>query len=611
MNNQLAMRPGSYDLPERQVVFPAWTEGVLTQPLAGREQVSDHHPSFRYSAIDANKEFRTLIIEPAHNYLDPLITWMLHQAIWITSNNTTFGSRPIVPYEAISYTWGLDNRTNALSCNNEIIHITENVETMLRHLRSKHKTKVVWVDSICIDQSNEVEKARQVQCMGLIFGHALKVRVWLGSAVKADRIDAVFDFFRKSTIQSVKGAVGQEVGQFFTRPWFSRRWVLQEIALAHDLVFHCGVFKITGDWMISGIAAMRPLVQAGAFHSTLAPSIVLAMENITGLRSQTYEILELMYKVHQSECKDNRDRIYALIGFAQLKGRPGFLSVDYSNPWWDTYISLAVECMIQGKFLSMLISLFAFGSLREQNPSWPSWVPSWNKPRAGHCTLAIGQRGYPRNLPHPRPILYPNGTGLQINGVISGVPRQKFHTVPQHNSPNHFHIAALQSILKLYVADTNDLRLSDLSLVQRFQPLLELLQSHGLSTTGKDIIHPDCSCSINHINPVCRLNTFLKECVFFRTHFDRYQSLVLAPRISGFMNDQMRDGDFVFKQADMFEWLKPKEIALILRPYDEMGREVNRDDWRFSLVSVCWVIPLPLGVDVQPGPVDADTIILM
>ncbi|KAM5350088.1 hypothetical protein ACJ41O_006593 [Fusarium nematophilum] len=52
--------------------------------------------------------------------------------------------------------------------------------TALRHLRLSNKRRILWADAVCIDQTDLVERARQVQYMRLVYKCAARVIVWLG-----------------------------------------------------------------------------------------------------------------------------------------------------------------------------------------------------------------------------------------------------------------------------------------------------------------------------------------------------------------------------------------------------------------------------------------------
>lgn len=60
--------------------------------------------------------------------------------------------------------------------------VTENLEIALRHLRLPDKALTLWVDALCIDQSDEMEKTEQVQQMREIYSRATLVLAWLGPA---------------------------------------------------------------------------------------------------------------------------------------------------------------------------------------------------------------------------------------------------------------------------------------------------------------------------------------------------------------------------------------------------------------------------------------------
>jgi hypothetical protein len=46
---------------------------------------------------------------------------------------------------------------------------------------TRHADKLLWIDALCIDQENVIERNHQVQQMGEIFSRASNVLAWLGS----------------------------------------------------------------------------------------------------------------------------------------------------------------------------------------------------------------------------------------------------------------------------------------------------------------------------------------------------------------------------------------------------------------------------------------------
>jgi hypothetical protein len=42
------------------------------------------------------------------------------------------------------------------------------------------------------------------------------------------------------------------ISAFLSRAWFTRLWVLQEVALGHAVIIHCGDQKLAWDWFYPG-----------------------------------------------------------------------------------------------------------------------------------------------------------------------------------------------------------------------------------------------------------------------------------------------------------------------------------------------------------------------
>ncbi len=57
-----------------------------------------------------------------------------------------------------------------------------NLEMVLRRLRYKDCSRMLWIDAICIDQDSPNERSDQVRRMDQVYGLASRVVVWLGSS---------------------------------------------------------------------------------------------------------------------------------------------------------------------------------------------------------------------------------------------------------------------------------------------------------------------------------------------------------------------------------------------------------------------------------------------
>ena len=85
-----------------------------------------------------------------------------------------------VEFEALSYCWGKEIATNTIFINGKSHQVTPNLEHALRCLRYRFHRRLLWIDAICIDQSNLQERGKQVKRMDQIYRFAKQVNVWLG-----------------------------------------------------------------------------------------------------------------------------------------------------------------------------------------------------------------------------------------------------------------------------------------------------------------------------------------------------------------------------------------------------------------------------------------------
>jgi len=171
-------------------------------------------------------------------------------------------------YEALSYAWGNLEVCNSIYCDGKRISIPSNLHSALCHLRYSTKVRVLWADALCIDQSDWNERGQQVKFMKAIYSRAQGVLVWVGEETKDvekalqtlsrcapswtmynddfvlqrryDRNRAGFDFSTMYSATFFSNIEWEPVVQLLERPWFTRVWVLQEVAHARNVTLVCG-----------------------------------------------------------------------------------------------------------------------------------------------------------------------------------------------------------------------------------------------------------------------------------------------------------------------------------------------------------------------------------
>lgn len=83
-------------------------------------------------------------------------------------------------YETLSYVWGTAKADELLVINGHDFQITANLLLAMRRIRLRTQPRELWIDQLCIDQSDHEEKATRIAMMGDIFSRATRGLFWLG-----------------------------------------------------------------------------------------------------------------------------------------------------------------------------------------------------------------------------------------------------------------------------------------------------------------------------------------------------------------------------------------------------------------------------------------------
>ncbi|KAJ9618698.1 hypothetical protein H2203_008902 [Taxawa tesnikishii (nom. ined.)] len=194
-------------------------------------------PLYTYQTLDNHKDIRLLRILPGG----------FHEAIRCELSIKKGEEQ----YEALSYTWGLAESTDFIIIQagreSRSFNVTPNLYAGLRRLRREREPRAIWVDAICINQRNDQERNNQVSMMFSIYTGASSVCVWLGEAANDSQlairfIDEILEIGGFEDLVNRPDCVPRwkALKELMTRDWFTRRWVVQEIALARRAILHCG-----------------------------------------------------------------------------------------------------------------------------------------------------------------------------------------------------------------------------------------------------------------------------------------------------------------------------------------------------------------------------------
>lgn len=103
--------------------------------------------------------------------------------------------RPRRAYRCLSYAWESVSRDAAILLDGYNFPVTTNLLRALQNLRKPKQTLIVWIDQICINQNDNIERAHQVRIMKHIFREASKIYVWLGES--DHRSEKLFEYAKR------------------------------------------------------------------------------------------------------------------------------------------------------------------------------------------------------------------------------------------------------------------------------------------------------------------------------------------------------------------------------------------------------------------------------
>jgi len=309
-------------------------------------------------------------------------------------------------YSAVSYTWGDPNfcedlciHSNDDSTPSSRLKITPTVKGMLSHLRKAYKSRSLWIDAICLNQVDSIEKAQQIPLMGEIYSQADKVHIWLGPD-DGDETARVFSLLRLialspepvdidnavSFIFSDHDSASRHIGRFFDHSWFFRRWILQEAALSKYGIVLCGASRIAYPVFVEACRRLQNSVH-GRNKYAIETTMALAKDR------STREIFNLLWLFHRSRCHEKRDRIVALYGFIPHQKQ---LLLDSNTTHTSLYKKHAVWLIENSREHEMSLHLFHFGPLPVQPGSAKaefcnsSWIPDWSNQRDQSLPVMTG-----------------------------------------------------------------------------------------------------------------------------------------------------------------------------------------------------------------------------
>lgn len=310
-------------------------------------------------------------------------------------------------YEALSYVWGSENQRVPERVNGHEVMVPRNLHDALPVL--SRFTTFVWVDSICINQDDVGERGHQVKLMKDIYQYARSVLVWLGGLPGHETGDGLRAFtlrqyvavwYRKggswlsrfacdrdmdqlqrnssthcppySDLTIVPGSnTARLVEELLSRPWFTRTWVVQEVAVARRTTVVFG--KQSLPWGV--FVGLCSLAERRKMESVPALKMVSLVKIIRdgGLDNRPL-MSALLSGTRLLNASDPRDKVFAMLGICD-RAEEFTQFPDYEMSVAAVYSAVTRSIIEQSQSLEILAHVSRISEMDSQD--LPSWVPDW------------------------------------------------------------------------------------------------------------------------------------------------------------------------------------------------------------------------------------------
>jgi SpoVK/Ycf46/Vps4 family AAA+-type ATPase len=312
-------------------------------------------------------------------------------------------------YFALSYRWGDPKDTTDILVNGRPVPVTRNLEAAMRRLRDFQNGFYcfgIWIDALCINQSDLEEKAYQVPMMGQIYSRAERVIAWLGASDAANaglKMNRMLAHGKTEGIRRMLCTADPPIGFLNPDPYWDRSWILQELCLPKEppivlssCSYMCLDHCFEAMWMQVNIffeetsvpPDLEPDLDIQSIKKlySLDMSIVNSMMNLFCVRSLRARLharnvdgnvlLQLLLEAGiRREATNQADRVYALLGLMQERHRR-LIPVVYDTHYMEAFKSFFR--MLWRTDVAHVLGTINFPP-RDHFNDHPSWAPNLSK----------------------------------------------------------------------------------------------------------------------------------------------------------------------------------------------------------------------------------------
>ena len=362
--------------------------------------------SFKHRPLAASaREIRLISVQP-----------FIHgQSIQLELKHAPLDGKP--EYEALSYTWGTDIPGKTIAINDQAVDpndepreicISNNLyEFLITRAQAvetadSDKGTWLWIDQICIDQTDVLEKNSQIPLMPDIYASATQVIVWLGPGFEGS--DALMECLGSATISSADGETASipdtpgavfwscpnkadskpilhmymshipALRAFIDLSYWYRVWICQEIALSERRLLCLGNMTISWHRCRRHLAVLHACFSYDPIPELRGRQLSDQLALLNDLFHMTHhEVNEHIHRewwqiipmTKDRKCARTEDKVYGVLGMVEEHLRIGPLACSsLQDLYWQVLRKQMKYMDTEGHFavLSVFIAAYELAS---------------------------------------------------------------------------------------------------------------------------------------------------------------------------------------------------------------------------------------------------------
>lgn len=302
-------------------------------------------------------------------------------------------------YEALSYVWGSHTDLVPITVDGAELKVTRSVHAALCRLRLRDTARTLWIDQICIDQSDPKDKESQLPLMGRIYSSCSTCLIWLGKILLDKNVKkgiSITDARAALDIIEYIASVGDEnavcpeclcgddsesalkLDRAITalkamspreNPWWRRIWTVQEAALPKSAKLIWGPLMLPWDTLkqatsrlTSDFSQLAPdsvherILRIEKAHNDVLLELVSALVWLRLPLMRKIPALFIFRSWRGRLASDRRDKVYGLLGLLPVQGSlPMTEACAYKKSVAEVFSCLTLDLILYGTHLQPLI----------------------------------------------------------------------------------------------------------------------------------------------------------------------------------------------------------------------------------------------------------------